>query len=274
MTAHFSVTHREASNRHFLATTLLEPLFVLIGVPDRSSQTISFSGPTCIRDSLTSAREAEDASAEGSDQMKNAEQMNRIIECWALAERRATHLCAFETLGLNIRCGRPSKEVVKKAWHQLCMRLHPDKNADCDILATEATRCINLAKQYLFEEHFASADSRVAHKHTYRAEARAKAEAEGAEKGATEAEKEAGSRTTASEKMSETSETSVDDVDSRPETQTQTPPPPPPQQPWPERRELEQESFLASTGKRTATDVTVVSEELAREQILKRPRAA
>ena len=213
--------------------------------------------------------------------MKNAEQMNRIIECWALAERRATHLCAFETLGLNIRCGRPSKEVVKKAWHQLCMRLHPDKNADCDILATEATRCINLAKQYLFEEHFGSADSRVAHKHTYRAEAeaRAKAEAEGAEKGATEAEKEAGSRTTASEKMSETSETSetsVDDVDSRsePQTQTQTPPPPPPQQPWPGRREFEQESILASTGKRTATDVTVVSEELAREQTLKRPRAA
>ena len=90
--------------------------------------------------------------------MSDVEQMNRIINCWALAEKRAKHLCAFETLGLNIRCRKPSQEEVKKAWRLLCMRLHPDKNVECDELATEATRCINLAKQHLFEVHFGLAN--------------------------------------------------------------------------------------------------------------------
>ena len=99
--------------------------------------------------------------------------MSRIISCWALAEKRATHLCAFETLGLNIRCRRPSQEEVRKAWYRLCLRLHPDKNAclgkELGELATEATRCLNLAKDYLFDEHFGNADERVRRKYEKRA---------------------------------------------------------------------------------------------------------
>ena len=113
--------------------------------------------------------------------MSPVEQMNRIIDCWARAEKRAKHLCAFETLGLNIRCRKPSQEEVKKAWHRLCVRLHPDKNSEYDALATEATRCINLAKQHLFEEHFGDADARVTHKHEHRAAEAAKAASEAAE---------------------------------------------------------------------------------------------
>ena len=86
--------------------------------------------------------------------MGDVEQMNRIVACWALAEKRAKHLCAFETLGLNIRCRWPSSTEVRKAWHRLCMRMHPDKNVDSDELASEATRCLNAAKQYLFEDYF------------------------------------------------------------------------------------------------------------------------
>ena len=87
------------------------------------------------------------------------ELMNRIIDCWALAETRAKHLCAFETLGLRQpgATRKPTKEEVKKAWQQLCARLHPDRNAECTELATEAMRCINLAKQHLFEVHFGCA---------------------------------------------------------------------------------------------------------------------
>ena len=92
-------------------------------------------------------------------------QMSRIIECWRLAETRAKHLCAFETLGLNIRCRKPSQPEVRKAWHRLCMRLHPDKNSATNELATEATRCINLAKQHLFEDFYGDAAARVAYKH-------------------------------------------------------------------------------------------------------------
>ena len=109
--------------------------------------------------------------------MSDAEQMNRIIGCWALAEKRAKHLCAFETLDLSFRLKKPTREGVKKAWYRLAMRLHPDKNSD-SALATEATRCINLAKQYLFEEHFGDAASRVMHKHTWREAAAEKAAAE------------------------------------------------------------------------------------------------
>ena len=83
-----------------------------------------------------------------------------------MAEKRAKHLCAFETLGLNARCRKPTQDEVKKAWHKLCMRLHPDKNSDAE-LATEATRCINLAKTYLFEDFFGDAAARVVHKHTH-----------------------------------------------------------------------------------------------------------
>ena len=46
------------------------------------------------------------------------------------------HLVAFQTLGLNYRCRKPSKAEVKKAWHQLSMRLHPDRHAARDGLAT------------------------------------------------------------------------------------------------------------------------------------------
>ena len=86
--------------------------------------------------------------------MSNVDEMNRIIACWALAEKRAKHLCAFQTLGLNTRCRKPTQDEVKKAWHRLCVRLHPDRNSDVDALATEATRCINLAKDHLFDVHF------------------------------------------------------------------------------------------------------------------------
>jgi DnaJ-class molecular chaperone len=100
-------------------------------------------------------------------QVDDEHQMHRIIKCWAMAEKRAKHLCAFETLGLNSRCRKPSQQEVKKAWHQLCLRLHPDKNASAD-LATEATRCINLAKQHLFEDFYGDAEARVAYKHRER----------------------------------------------------------------------------------------------------------
>jgi len=101
--------------------------------------------------------------------------VSRIIGCWALADKRAKHLCAFETLGLNARCRKPSQEEVKKAWHRLSVRLHPDRNGG-DELATEAMRCINLAKQHLFEVHFGGAAARVAYKHEAdRAEATARA---------------------------------------------------------------------------------------------------
>ena len=96
---------------------------------------------------------------------KLEEAMTRTISCWAKADRRAKHLCAFETLGLNIRCRKPSQAEVKKAWHRLCVSFHPDRNVDCDALATEATRCINLAKQHLFEVHFGGASARVQFKH-------------------------------------------------------------------------------------------------------------
>ena len=92
-------------------------------------------------------------------------EMNRIISCWALAEKRAKHLCAFETLGLNFRLRKPSQEEVKKAWRQQCARLHPDRNVEHEDLATEATRCINLAKQHLFDVHFGGAAARVTYKH-------------------------------------------------------------------------------------------------------------
>lgn len=88
------------------------------------------------------------------DHLSLMEQMRRVISCWALAEKRATHLCAFETLGLSFRCRKPSQEEVKKAWRLLCVRLHPDRNVDCTELATNATRCLNLAKDYLFDVHF------------------------------------------------------------------------------------------------------------------------
>lgn len=93
------------------------------------------------------------------------QEMQRIIDCWELAEKRAKHLCAYETLGLNCRCRKPNQDEVKKAWHKLCARLHPDRHVDCSELATEATRCINLAKQHLFEVHFGGGAARVAYKH-------------------------------------------------------------------------------------------------------------
>ena len=97
--------------------------------------------------------------------MGETAQMSRIIDCWAMAETRAKHLCAFETLGLNARCRKPTQQEVRKAWHRLCMRFHPDKHLSANDLATEATRCINLAKQHLFEDYYGGAESRVAHKH-------------------------------------------------------------------------------------------------------------
>jgi DnaJ-class molecular chaperone len=109
--------------------------------------------------------------------MGDVHQMKSIIETWAKAEKRAKHLCAFETLGLNIRCRKPNKEEVRKAWHRLCLRFHPDKHSD-DELATEATRCINLAKQHLFEVHFGDAAARVSFYHDADAKAKNKAEAE------------------------------------------------------------------------------------------------
>uniref|UniRef100_A0A7S4HL98 J domain-containing protein n=1 Tax=Prymnesium polylepis TaxID=72548 RepID=A0A7S4HL98_9EUKA len=105
--------------------------------------------------------------------------MNRVISCWALAEKRAKHLCAFETLGFNSRCRKPSQEEVKKVWQRLCARLHPDRNVDCSQLATEAMRCVNLAKQHLFDVHFGGAAARVAFKHE---PDREKAQAEEVEK--------------------------------------------------------------------------------------------
>jgi DnaJ-class molecular chaperone len=86
--------------------------------------------------------------------MTPMQKMKEVISTWALAEKRAKHLCAFETLGLNIRCRKPNQEEVKKAFRVLCTQLHPDRNAECEELATEATRCINLAKQYLDDVHF------------------------------------------------------------------------------------------------------------------------
>ena len=113
--------------------------------------------------------------------MSTETEMHRIIKCWAMSERRAKHLCAYETLGMNARCRKPTKEEVKKAWQQLCVRLHPDKNANCGELATEAMACINLAKQHLFKEHFGEAAARVDYKHeANREEAQAKEAAEAA----------------------------------------------------------------------------------------------
>ena len=94
-----------------------------------------------------------------------AMEMQRIIECWAFAEKRAKHLCAFETLGLNCRCRKPSQEEVKAAWKLLSRQLHPDRNTACESLATEAMRCVNLAKQHLFDVHFGRAEARVTYKH-------------------------------------------------------------------------------------------------------------
>ena len=94
----------------------------------------------------------------------SVEQMKRVIACWGLAECRSKHLCAFETLGLQARCRKPTQVEVKKAWQQLCRRMHPDKHKS-DTLATEATRCLNLAKQYLDEDFFGDAEARVAYKH-------------------------------------------------------------------------------------------------------------
>ena len=109
-------------------------------------------------------------------------EMHRIIKCWALAEKRAKHLCAFETLGLRRpgSCVKPSQAECRKAWQRLCMRLHPDRHSERDALATEATRCVNLAKDYLFAEHFGdAAAARVAWKHEQdRAEAQAREAAE------------------------------------------------------------------------------------------------
>lgn len=112
---------------------------------------------------------------------ENKQEMTRIIECWAMAEKRAKHLCAFQTLGLNVRCRKPTREEVKKAWHRLCARLHPDKNSDCNELATDATGCLNLAKDHLFEDFFGDAAARVSHKHTHEAAEAAKAAAEATE---------------------------------------------------------------------------------------------
>ena len=102
--------------------------------------------------------------------MSDLERMNVIIKCWALAEKRAKHLCAFETLGLNYRVRRPSQVEVRKAWHKLCIRLHPDKHSRTELgeLASEATRCLNLAKEYLFDELFGNADERVKRKYEKR----------------------------------------------------------------------------------------------------------
>ena len=116
--------------------------------------------------------------------MSSEQEMHRIIDCWAVAEERVQvkHLVAFQTLGLNFRCRRPSKEEVKKAWQQLSMRLHPDRNADRDELATEAMQCVNLAKQHLFKVHFGEADARVNFYHeSDREAAQAKEEAEAAQ---------------------------------------------------------------------------------------------
>lgn len=110
--------------------------------------------------------------------MGNAEEMKRIVETWSLAEKRAKHLCAFETLGLNIRCRKPSQDEVKKAWRALCVKMHPDRNTDCNELATEACACINLAKQHLFDVHFGGAASRVEYKHEPDREAAQAKEAE------------------------------------------------------------------------------------------------
>ena len=70
----------------------------------------------------------------------DVEEMHRIIKCWAVADQRAPvkHLVAFKTLGLNTFCGRPSQEQAKRAWHQLSRRLHPDRHAAHDELATHA----------------------------------------------------------------------------------------------------------------------------------------
>ena len=114
--------------------------------------------------------------------MSTSEEMKRIIDCWAVAEERlqVKHLRAFETLNLSTRCRKPSKEEVKRAWHALAMRLHPDRNAQSgqQELATEATRCINLAKSYLYDVHFGGAAARVSYYHEVdREEAQAKEEA-------------------------------------------------------------------------------------------------
>lgn len=119
---------------------------------------------------------------------ENKQEMTRIIECWAMAEKRAKHLCAFQTLGLNVRCRKPTREEVKKAWHRLCARLHPDKNSDCNELATDATGCLNLAKDHLFEDFFGDAAARVSHKHTHEAAEAAKAAAEATEAAAAAAD--------------------------------------------------------------------------------------
>ena len=105
------------------------------------------------------------------DAMSDKERMDCIVKCWALAEKRAKHLCAFETLGLNFRCRRPSQQEVRKAWHKLCVRIHPDKHScssELFDLATEATGCLNLAKEWLFDELFGNADERVKRKYEKR----------------------------------------------------------------------------------------------------------
>ena len=126
-----------------------------------------------------------------STQPQPEQEMRRIIACWAAAERRAKHLCAFETIGLSTRCRKPSQIEVKKAYHRLLSRLHPDKNHHCDALATEATRCINLAKDHLFDVHFGGAAKRVEFKHEpdrEEAQAREAAEARASKEAAEAAE--------------------------------------------------------------------------------------
>ena len=154
--------------------------------------------------------------------------MNRIVSCWASAEKRAKHLCAFETLGLNFRLRKPSQEEVKKAWRQQCILLHPDRNVEHEELATEATRCINLAKQYLFEVHFGGAAARVTYKHEpdkEEAQAREAAEQAAAKEAAEAAEVAAVAAQQA--RLSAGSELQVPCSQQQPEPQRKPPPPAP-----------------------------------------------
>ena len=180
--------------------------------------------------------------------MSDMQEMNRIIECWAMAEKRAKHLCAFETLGLSggkWRCRKPNQDDVKKAWHKLCLRLHPDKNHN-DELATQAMACVNLAKRHLFEVHYGGASERVVFKHEHRA-----AEAAAA---AAEAEAEAAAAAAASE----TSKVGHDEADSKPEDE-----------PMPPRSDVD--SPPATSGKRPTSETPARGESPCAES--KRPRA-